>query len=144
MVFFSHTINIDIPPEDVWTALADVKGWPTWDHTLRASALDPGHQFELGATGTLKPSSGPSATFQIVRFVANSIFDVQSNLPFCNTMTVGHELKSLNNGTATELTHTLEFKGCLSFLFKRVIGKSLSRELPNVMDTLKVNLEKRS
>ncbi|WP_316355579.1 SRPBCC family protein [Candidatus Neptunichlamydia sp. REUL1] len=136
-LFFEHTVTIRVTEQQVWAKLADVEAWPTWDNSLSWCRFS--SPFQSGATGTLKPSSGPETDFELINVLANQIFDVRSKLPLGNKMIVGHQLRPCSTGT--QLTHSIRFEGWLSCLFTRVIGKGLKASLPSAMDKLKANLE---
>lgn len=52
-----HTHDTDAAPEAVFALWADVEGWPAWDASLIATALD--GPFAAGTTGTLRPHGMP-------------------------------------------------------------------------------------
>ncbi|MNW05396.1 hypothetical protein D3C71_2016340 [compost metagenome] len=52
-------------------------------------------------------------------------------------MLFGHSLASSGESGSTVATHWVEFKGPLSFVFRRLIGRSIQASLPNTMRGLK-------
>jgi hypothetical protein len=52
-----HTHDSDAAPEAVFALWADVEGWPAWDASLIAAALE--GPFAAGTTGTLHPHGMP-------------------------------------------------------------------------------------
>ncbi|MDN3509093.1 MAG: SRPBCC family protein [Candidatus Neptunochlamydia sp.] len=140
MCIFEHTVTIKALTAEVWQKLSDVESWPIWDSSLSWCKLS--SSFSEGSVGALKPSGGPSTTFELVNVMANRNFDVRSKLPLWNKMIVGHRLEEIPQGT--RLTHSIRFEGWLSCIFDCFIGKRLRDSLPSAMNSLKCTLENHS
>ena len=54
-----HRHETTARPEAVWELWEDVPGWPRWDTSLEETTL--AGPFEVGVTGTLRPSGAPEA-----------------------------------------------------------------------------------
>lgn len=138
MKFYQHSVIIKALPLDIWKKLSNVPDWPTWDKSLSSCKLF--GSFTEGGSGAFKPSKGPLVKFKLINVFSEKKFDVQANLPFCNKMTVEHDIETCHEGT--KLTHSIVFEGWLSWFFARVIGRGLKASLPGAMNALKHNVEK--
>lgn len=129
---FEERIEIQASPQDVFALYKDVPAWPTWDPDVRSSSIN--GTFSSGATGKLKPSSGPEARITFTEVVTDRSFTVVSRLPLC-VMRFEHELSPKAEGTIA--THRVSFFGLLSPFFSRVIGNQIRKGLPQTMAGLK-------
>ncbi|NBF05697.1 hypothetical protein GV819_25715 [Pseudomonas sp. Fl5BN2] len=134
-----ESIVIRANPQQVFGLYQDAAGWAGWDPEVTGASLPDG--LNQGATGWLKPRTGPKASIQIVEVSEGRSFSVQSRLPLCR-MLFGHSLAPNDQGTVA--THWVEFSGPLSFVFRRLIGKSIQASLPNTMRGLKQASEARA
>lgn len=128
------SVEIKTEPEHIFRLYQDAARWIDWDPEVTAASLPAG--LKLGAKGWLKPRSGPKAKIEIVEVTPGQSFSVQSRLPLCR-MLFGHSLASSGESGSTVATHWVEFKGPLSFVFRRLIGRSIQASLPNTMRGLK-------
>ncbi len=129
---FEERILINAPIEKLFSLYTDVSGWSSWDPDVKSSSID--GQFSSGATGTLKPSSGPKAKITFTAVVKNRLFTVESKLPLC-TMRFEHELSPVGN--QIQALHRVSFVGFLSPLFGRLIGSQIQKGLPRTLEGLK-------
>ena len=128
------SVEIKTEPEHIFRLYQDAARWIDWDPEVTAASLPAG--LKLGAKGWLKPRSGPKAKIEIVEVTPGQSFSVQSRLLLCR-MLFGHSLASSGESGSTVATHWVEFKGPLSFVFRRLIGRSIQASLPNTMRGLK-------
>lgn len=129
-------IVIKASPEEVYVCYEDVARWSSWDLAIATSSIK--GEFKLGATGLLKPVKGPESKITFTEVTRNRSFTTTSKLPLC-TLYFKHQLKQLSE--ATEVVHTVSFVGVLSPLFRRVIGPSLEKGLPESLRSLKIKIE---
>ncbi|MBS1183505.1 MAG: Polyketide cyclase / dehydrase and lipid transport [Proteobacteria bacterium] len=128
----AHRIDIDAPAEAVFALYAAVESWPDWDSETVAVHLPDG--LRAGATGWLKPRSGPKANIRVAEVVPRRSFTIEGRLPLCR-MLFGHEL--WGNAAQTTATHWVRFTGPLAFLFRRLIGAGIDATLPATLRGLK-------
>ena len=133
----SHTIKINASPEKIFGIYSDVSNWKSWDSEVVSSSLD--GPFKDGTFGSLKPKSGPKSKILIETVIPNISFCALSKLPLC-VMRFGHDLEKA--GDYTSVTHSLNFSGPLSFLFKRLIGNQISKTIPHSLIGLKQKAER--
>ena len=129
---FEESIEIQAPAETVFALYADVSSWSSWDPDVRSSSIE--GAFTSGATGRLKPSSGPEARISFTEIVIDKSFTVESKLPLC-VMRFEHELSATSTGT--KAIHRITFSGLFSPIFSRLIGGSIRKGLPQTMAGLK-------
>lgn len=118
--------------EDVWAIWSQVATWNRWDHDLEFSELN--GEFVQGANGILKPVDGPKVNFVISKCRKNELFTTESSLPLCK-MSVAHTVQQVDD-QQVQITHRVEFAGPLSFLFRRVIGRKIEKDLPDTLANL--------
>lgn len=132
----SEKIEINGSPEQVWAHYADVSSWKLWDVEVKDVYLDKG--LTLHSKGFLQARNGPKAKIQIVECEPNSLFTVESKLPFC-VMNFQHYI--VKNNKTVEVEHSVIFSGLLAPLFSLLIGSRIYKSLPNTLDGLKKAVE---
>ena len=131
------TIETNATPEQIWKLWSDVKNWNQWDEEIEMSELYGG--FEVGVKGVLKPKGGPKTKFEMLTVDYLRGFSDRSFLPLTK-MDFIHKLEEKNGKLF--ITHRVEIKGTLTFLFSRVIGNKIASELPKAMKKLSEMAEK--
>lgn len=126
-------VSIETPAsrEQIWSLWSDVENWNKWDDEVLDSALE--GRFESGVSGFLKPKKGPKLCFELISVEKLDSFTSRSRLPFTE-IAFTHKISEGENSLI--ITHGIEIKGMLTFLFSRIIGKKLIRTLPNAMENL--------
>ena len=136
---FEEQIVIAAPPEKVFALYENVTAWSSWDPDVKTSSIE--GSFSSGASGSIKPSSGPKARIKFTEIMPNRSFTVETKLPLC-IMRFEHELTLLPSGTNAK--HRVTFQGLLSPFFGRVIGSQIRKGLPITLQGLKHAAEKQS
>jgi hypothetical protein len=136
MTDLEQSIVINQPVAAVFRLYENCSGWPTWDSELETCSLPAG--LKVGSRGWLKPRGAPQADILISEVTRNRSFTAVGKLPLCRMCFV-HELEEL--GSTTRATHRVVFEGPLSFLFRRLIGRSIQKGLPSTLAGLKKALE---
>jgi len=131
MKTYAHTLTTKASKESIWELWSSVDDWNKWDEDIRDAEIS--GPFESGTIGYLKPIHGPLTRFRLKETHFQESFTVKSKLPL-GRMYMVHEMKE--DEDTLSLTHSIIFKGPLSFLYARVIGKRLNKELPNTMHHL--------
>ncbi len=130
---FEASTQINAPSATVFSLYANVPGWPTWDPDVKAASL--AGDFVSGAKGVIVPHGGPKSEIIFTEVVTNKKFAAQCKLPLC-TMRFEHELDG-TQGSGTQATHRVIFRGFLAPLFGRLIGSGMRKTLPNALAGLK-------
>lgn len=124
-------INTKASKESIWNLWKSVSTWNIWDNSVEYSQLD--GPFEKGTRGVLKPKGGPKTIFFITELEKNKSFTNQSKLPLC-TINFIHDIVLTTSGI--DVVHRIEMKGVLTFLFSRIMGKTMAKELTNSVQKL--------
>lgn len=139
-MIFSESIRIAANRNDVFSIYAKVDEWALWDTEIESATLQGG--FSEGSLGKLKPKGGPESKIKLIEVTDNQSFTVECGLPLCKMHFV-HILKNTEAGE-TEVINELRFTGLLAPLFGRIIGKSISKTMPNSLAGLKKYAESKS
>ena len=118
-------------PEMVWDIWTDVEHWNQWDSGVQWCKMD--GAFQTGTTGKLKPKEGPVSSLKLIEIVPFKKFVDQANLPLTKLLFI-HELTLIRD--KLKITHTIRMTGPLSFLFSRLIGAKLAKDLPRSVQNL--------
>ena len=117
--------------EQIWKLWEDVPNWKAWDHGLESTELF--GEFQTGTKGTLKPVGGPKLPFTITACKPLVSFSDLTRLPFCK-LEFHHSLSEVNGERI--VTHEAVFSGPLTFLFSRIIGSGIAKDLPTTVANL--------
>lgn len=128
---FEHRITAAITQEQVWAVWTDVERWNAWDPGVSWAKLD--GTFAVGTTCTLKPKDGPRVRAVITRCDRPLGFAAESHLPLCR-LVFDHRVVEVSGGV--QLTHRVTMTGPMTFLFRRLIGASIERDMPVAMARL--------
>jgi hypothetical protein len=128
MLIIKHTIETTAPASAIWRIWQDVSHWNTWDHGIEFSTC--AGPFEAGATGTIKPKGGPLVHTMLTCVEPLKRFVDEAKLPLTRLI-VTHLLNESEG--KTYVTHQIEMRGPLAFLFAILIGRNMKKNLPNVM-----------
>ena len=139
MLIIEHTIETTASPEAVWDIWQDVSHWNTWDHGIEYSSID--GPFATGTTGTLKPKGGPLLQTQLTAVIPMRMFVDESRHPFARII-VSHFMTAFEG--KTRVTHRIEMRGVLAYLFSFLIGRTMKKNLPEEMKAMIALAERRS
>lgn len=131
MLIIKHTVETTASPETVWKIWQDVSNWNTWDHGIEFSTIN--GPFQAGTTGTLKPKGGPLVHTTLTQVEPMQMFVDETKLPLTRII-FSHSLRE--SVGKTYVTHTIEMRGLLSFVFAFLIGRNMKKNLPQEMMAL--------
>ena len=131
MLIVKHTIETTASPAAIWQIWQDVNNWNTWDSGVKFSTIN--GPFKTGTTGTLKPKGGPLVQIKLTHVRPKKMFISESKLPLTRII-VSHSITK--SGGKTFVTHHIEMKGLLSFVFAFLIGRNMKKHLPLEMMTM--------
>lgn len=124
--------------KEIWKLWTDVESWNKWDKEVEFSKLN--GKFEQGMYGILKPRKGPKSKFILMSVKEEEEFTTRSFLPLAK-MDFIHQIDEQNG--ELYITHGVRISGFLSFLFSKIIGEKIIKELPEAMNNLSKTAEKR-
>jgi Polyketide cyclase / dehydrase and lipid transport len=128
MLIIQHTLETTAPASAIWHIWQDVSNWNTWDHGIEFSTSN--GPFAVGTTGTLKPKGGPLIHTKLTCVEPMKKFVDEAKLPFTRII-VTHSLHETKR--KTYVTHAIEMKGLLAFLFAFLMGRNMKKNLPQEM-----------
>ena len=131
MLITKHSIKTKAKPEAIWKLWENVNEWPKWDHGIETSQLN--GQFTAGSKGWLKPKGGPKVNFVIIEAVPFKKFHDRSILPLTKLDFI-HTIEQ--EGEYSVVTHQVEMTGLLTFIFSKIIGSGIKKDMPTAMDNL--------
>lgn len=131
MLIISHTVETSASAKAIWSIWQDVSNWNSWDHGIEHSQID--GPFKAGTKGTLKPKDGPLVHTKLTLVEPMKRFIDEAKLPLTRLI-VSHSISESDG--KRYVTHTIEMKGLLSFLFAFLIGRNMKKNLPIEMRAL--------
>lgn len=131
MLIIKHSVETSASPEDIWELWQDVANWNKWDGGVEYSTID--GPFVEGMTGTLKIKGGSLVRTTLTRVEPMKMF-VEESKVFWTRIIVSHYLTE--SGGKTDVTHQIEMTGPLAFVFARLIGPSMKRNLVQGMEAM--------
>lgn len=124
MLIAKNTVATKASPDTIWNIWKDVENWKKWDHGIEFSHIE--GPFDIGTKGTLKPKGGPVVPTVLTHVKPLNAFVAESRL-FLARIIVSHDM------TGIHVTHQIEMKGPLAFLFAFLIGRKMKKNLPQEM-----------
>ena len=137
MLVIKHTVKTKASARAVWQIWEDVSNWNTWDNGLEFSKID--GPFAEGTMGTLKPKGGSIVKTKLTCVEPLKRFVDEAKLPLARIIVT---LFLEESGKDTYVTHQIEMKGPLAFLFAFLIGRNMKKNLPHEMLALVKKAEK--
>lgn len=126
-----HSAESEASPEKIWERYTDVEQWSEWSKGVAESTLE--GEFEAGGKGTTKPPNLPRTRFELIEVEPERRFVSQSKLPG-GTMRFDHLLEPANGGS--RITHKVTLAGPLSFVWKPIVSRIVTRELADGVERL--------
>ena len=111
--------------EQLWTLLADVNNWHTWDEGIEYAKMD--SPFEEGNYFILKPQKAPKVKIQLVEVIKNKTFTDLTRFPLAK-MWGKHTFDETPDGL--KIMTTMSVKGLLSFLWIKLVAQDIVNALP--------------
>lgn len=136
---FSHTIETSALPEAIWRVWTDVPNWKVWDDGLKSAELN--GPFVADTKGVLIPDKGPRSTFKLTEVLPDQSYTFRTRLPL-GALYVKRFLSTKNGKTA--FTHEVWFTGPTKGIFGRMLGRNYRKNLPDVMEKIRLIAEQPS
>ncbi len=125
------TIKTKATPEQIWKLWSDVDKWNSWDTQTEYSSLN--GDFKAGTELIIKPKDAPKSKCKLLEVKPEKSFTVFAPLPLAKMYFI-HTMEEKNSELF--VTHRVEMTGILTFLFSRIIGKNLEKDLKEAMENL--------
>ena len=126
-----HTLDTTAPPEQIWRLMQLVSDWPRWETGLTWAELPGG--FAAGAQGSIRFRSEGPRPFLLSAVSAQEGFTALTRLPLAE---VRHIHLQQTSAIGTRLTHRIEIRGPLSWLYGWSLGRRLREDLAPSMRRL--------
>jgi uncharacterized membrane protein len=111
---FTHSIDIDAPPETVWAIWSDVESWSEWTASItKIEKLAPG-PLAIGLRTRVRQPKLPTAIWRVTELEENRGFTWVSTSPGAHVTGI-HTIEPIANGSRA--TMTLIFAGPIALLF---------------------------
>ncbi|PII85341.1 hypothetical protein BMH32_07465 [Leucobacter sp. OLJS4] len=135
-ILSSHRARTDHPEKSVFARWADPNSWPAWDPDVREVAFT--DRVRVGATGRMRPASGPATSFTITEFVEDRRFTNVSRMPGA-ALTFDHRVEPAGDGAT--LSVEIRIDGPLAPLWRLAIGRGFADAAHTNIDGLLANLD---
>lgn len=119
------------PAEEIWRLWTDPSSWWKWDKGLKSAEADT--PLRLGARGTLRPTTGGTAKFRVVRWEPGRAYAFRTDLPLASLL-VERSLEIVEHHVG--FTHRVRFEGLLAGFWAARLGPGFRAALPPTMDAL--------
>jgi len=123
----TSTLEAEVTPDPIWEkAYADAEAWPKWNAEIKRASLD--GPLGLGAKAKIVFNSGLRLRFEVVEFEQGRLFTDESHLPGAD---MGHRHLIEPTAAGSRLTNTIYIEGPLAALWRRILGPTAARTLPD-------------
>ena len=114
-IHVERTIQINAPPERVWSVMKDVERWPEWTESMKSvERLDTG-EFGLGTKAKLKIRRSPNANvWKVTELTPDRSFTWETNSGGVKGV-AAHVIEPA--GDASKVTLTVDLSGPVATLF---------------------------
>ncbi len=133
----SNTEKTLASPSSVWKLWEEVTNWPKQDSSITSASIN--GPFKVGSVITLKPKKSPPVKVRIKKLEKNHNFSTEGKLPLTKLEFI-HEVKT--DGKQTQFTQSVVMSGSLAWLFSRIMGKSVKKNLVARMQKMAKLLQK--
>jgi hypothetical protein len=128
---FEHHVMTQAPHSRIWELWTNVADWPEWDHSLAEAKLE--NTFDNGGVIHLQPMEGHALKANIVHAETYKGFTLEIPLALAS-MICTYEIKEI--GDENRITHRVEIKGPLAFMWTRILSRKIEQSLPLAMGEL--------
>jgi len=126
-----HTLDTTAAPGQIWQRMEQVADWPQWDTGLSWAELPGG--FQAGAQGSMRFGGESPRSFQLAAVSVEQGFTALIKLPLAELRHIHQQERS---AIGTRLTHRIEIRGPLSWLYGWRLGRRLREDLAPSMRRL--------
>ncbi len=115
----------DLKPPQVWKIWSDMNLRPSWDLDTEWAKLE--GAFEKDSIFYMKPKGGPKLKMSLSEVIPNKRFTDCWSVPFARLYGI-HDMEETPEGL--KLTTTIQIKGPLGWLIRKLVGEKIVAELP--------------
>ncbi len=140
MWVFEHTEITTAPPEAIWKRWSNVQLWAEQNKDVEWAKLE--GTFIVGSKILIKPKGSPQTSTVITQVTDNKSFTSESKIPF-GILRFEHDMKPEKNKKGQfEFLHRVTITGPLTFIFRKLFGEKMAKNLPEMMQQLASLAEK--
>jgi len=138
-IHVKRTVNINAPPERVWTVMMDVERWPEWTESVKSvERLDTG-EFRVGSKAKLKIRRSPNANvWTVTELTPNRSFTWETNSGGVKG-TATHIIEP--DASGSKVTLIVDLSGIVATLFGPMIGGQSRKNVEMEAEGLKRRAE---
>jgi uncharacterized membrane protein len=129
------SVNIDAPPEQVWTVMSDVERWHEWTASIRSVKRTNAGPFRIGARARVHQPKLPPADWVVTVLEEGRSFDWESRAP--GVRVVGHHRVDPLSGGGSRATLSIQYNGLIGNLIGRLTAGINRRYIALEADGLK-------
>lgn len=139
-VAVERAFDVDVPPEEAWSRLAEVERWPEWaPHIISVTVTPPG-PLTPASRGSLRIRRLGTSTFRMTAWEPPLRWEWTGGLPGVRIV-YDHRFTPNGEPGATTLTWTVSLEGPLSPvvrpLFARVYARNVDRAIPRLQEWIR-------
>ena len=139
MTQFSITVEIQAPPERVWTVMRDVERWHEWTPSVKSIKRFGTGKLGVGSRLLIRQPKLPPAVWKIIELEEGRGFTSVSGIPWLLEVTAHHVIEKHNGGS--KVTLEIQYAGLLGSLFSRMTRNINERYLAFEANGLKERSE---
>ncbi len=124
---FEHRVDIDAPTEAVWSVMADLARWPSWNRSIDTLEVVTSGGLEPGAQVHIKQPKFPAATWTVTDVTSGRSFTWEATSP--GVRTIASHVVADRPGGGCSVTLTLEQHGVGGILIGLVSARLTRRYL---------------
>jgi len=124
---FERQVDIDAPAEAVWSVMADLARWPSWNRSIDTLEVVTSGGLEPGAQVHIKQPKFPAATWTVTDVTSGRSFTWEATSP--GVRTIASHVVADRPGGGCSVTLTLEQHGVGGILIGLVSARLTRRYL---------------
>lgn len=137
-------IEIQAPPEKVWSIITDIDNWHVWNPTVNASSGNAalGESVSITMMSKEEGKDGPKYSPKIIQMDEPKYFQWRAHMMAGFVFTNDKIIELEATETGTKVTHKETFKGLMAAMMKGQMEKGVPPMLNMMNDALKQLAEK--
>jgi uncharacterized membrane protein len=135
---FRRAIDIDAPPDIVWSVMSDVEHWPDWTSSVTSVRLAGGGRLAAGSRVWIKQPRFPPALWKVTVLEPGRSFTWESGAPGMRVY-ANHSVEPAGDGARATLV--LYYQGYIGRLLARMTRDLTNRYLQFEAEGLKKRSE---
>ncbi|HUR32155.1 MAG TPA: SRPBCC family protein [Vicinamibacterales bacterium] len=135
---YSVSVQIEAPPDRVWSVMSDIERWHEWTPTITRVQRTNAGPFRIGARARVHQPRLPAADWMVTAIQEGRSFTWESRAPGLR-VTARHQVEAV--GTGSRVTLSIQYSGVVGNLLGRLIAGINRRYIALEADGLKRRAE---